>query len=258
MRSQPNLKSKLVITIPLGARLDIPDLGAEEIEINGIKGKWLKADYEKYSGWVFSGYLEKDYVPNLRDHLAAQRKKYCKLGDDIVRCLKKVEKGTLTDETASHLTRLGKNLKITLQNGQEKILIDQPDAEKGNVIIYTFLGFFEPIILIQKQFYEGDDFMGVDIRTGQQIKLYREPIFSPDRKRFFSFSSCNEPGYCFPGFRVDRIEEEKIASEFVMENELVIRAVWKSDSEIELLMPPEKKSNRPRVVKKKLNGFKWQ
>lgn len=257
MRTQPNLKARVIITIPLGARLDIPDSGEEQTEINGVQGKWLKADYGKLSGWVFSGFLQKDHVPNLPDYSDSLRSKYCGENDNLIKCHQKIEKNVLKQLDSSFFKRSGKTLSITLQNGHEKTFVDQPNEEKGNVIIHSVLGFFDPIILIHEQFYEGDEFLGVDIRTGQHTKLYREPIFSPDKKRFLSHSSCNEPGYCFPGLRVERIDEDKLSNELSLENQLIIKATWKSDVEIELLMPPDEKSNKPRLVRKRLKETKW-
>lgn len=66
LRSRPDLNSQRIITIPDKAEIRKLNEIGEVIVIADKAGKWVEIEYNKYKGWVFSGYLRKPEKPSVK------------------------------------------------------------------------------------------------------------------------------------------------------------------------------------------------
>jgi hypothetical protein len=60
IRSEPSKNGIVIVKMPLGAKIQVLAFSNEEDEIDGVKAKWAKLKYKKYTGWSFSYYLSKE------------------------------------------------------------------------------------------------------------------------------------------------------------------------------------------------------
>ena len=69
MREEPELKSKVIQRLPLGAKVEVHDydFGSGDMIIEGLKGKMVKVKSQGKEGYVFSGYLNSYLVPDKND-----------------------------------------------------------------------------------------------------------------------------------------------------------------------------------------------
>lgn len=58
MRENPDLQSKTLTVIPDGAAVDFKEDSGAEITVDGIKGRFLKVDYNEQYGYAFSGFMD--------------------------------------------------------------------------------------------------------------------------------------------------------------------------------------------------------
>ena len=57
MRSEPNLKSKVVLKIPTNSSVTVLEYDLQETYIDGSKGRWCRINYAGTIGWVWGNYL---------------------------------------------------------------------------------------------------------------------------------------------------------------------------------------------------------
>ena len=59
IRSTPGKSGVVIVKMPFGATAKVLNFSDELDEIDGVKAKWAKLKYKKYTGWSFSQYLSK-------------------------------------------------------------------------------------------------------------------------------------------------------------------------------------------------------
>lgn len=72
MRSAPKISAKTVTTIPQGTVVKIIEKISSHDTIDGLRNRWFKVEYGKYSGYLFGGYLV--VIDNKRDKVAIVKK----------------------------------------------------------------------------------------------------------------------------------------------------------------------------------------
>jgi uncharacterized protein YgiM (DUF1202 family) len=60
IRSEPNKTGVVIVKMPLGAEVNVLEYSQNEDEVEGIKSKWAKLKYKKYTGWAFAGFISKE------------------------------------------------------------------------------------------------------------------------------------------------------------------------------------------------------
>ena len=60
MRSEPNLKSQVILKIPTRSSVTVLEYDLQETYIDGSKGRWCRINYAGTIGWVWGNYLEID------------------------------------------------------------------------------------------------------------------------------------------------------------------------------------------------------
>ncbi|MDX1961409.1 MAG: SH3 domain-containing protein [Leptospiraceae bacterium] len=59
IRSEPNKAGVVIVKMPFNAEVNVLAYSENEDEIEGIKSKWVKLKYKKYTGWAFGGFVSK-------------------------------------------------------------------------------------------------------------------------------------------------------------------------------------------------------
>jgi hypothetical protein len=87
-------------------------------------------------------------------------------------------------------------LVIILPEGDSIILADQ--GHEVTVVEHRYRGFLAEIDyhLVERLFYEGNDYVLVARRSGAQTIVAARPIISPDRKRILVVATCGLSGFC--------------------------------------------------------------
>lgn len=57
MRSEPNLKSEVILKIPTRSSVTVLEYDIQETYIDGSKGRWCRINYAGTIGWVWGNYL---------------------------------------------------------------------------------------------------------------------------------------------------------------------------------------------------------
>jgi uncharacterized protein YraI len=59
MRSQPDISSGIVGSIPNGSTLEIIGEDSKDATVDGQTGRWMKVRFNGAEGWAWSGFLQK-------------------------------------------------------------------------------------------------------------------------------------------------------------------------------------------------------
>ncbi|MGE8844193.1 SH3 domain-containing protein [Leptospira terpstrae] len=63
LREEPNLSSKVILTLPRGTLVKSLDEVDKQITISEKNGKWTKVEVFEITGWVFGGFLSEEKPP---------------------------------------------------------------------------------------------------------------------------------------------------------------------------------------------------
>lgn len=104
-RSGPDAAAEKLETLKYGTELKIVGFTDDEIEINGLKGRWAKVFIDKQEGYVFEAYLSKlpavkveDFHPHLCDYIYVigdliDGDKTCTINDNVAQVHSVFEQG---------------------------------------------------------------------------------------------------------------------------------------------------------------------
>lgn len=167
IRSEPKVTSTVLSHLTKGERVVSIESTDYEETIDGLNGPWVKVINSNGDiGWVFGGYLKKI---------------------EIEMRINKEEDRILT---APHpVKRQGSRLYLPLANHTEIILEDAPSVKEGGGGMYyefeRFLHRTNQYLIHWSNHWETDGYACYDWENGTQILLENEPIFSPEKKRYF-------------------------------------------------------------------------
>ncbi len=126
----------------------------------------------------------------------------CKEIKDPYECAGAIEKKQA--RLHSHrVTRHNDRLKLRLDNGK---LIELKDSDSVEYAYrgtgYRFIDYLASVnyFLVQTRFYDRQDILLINAKTGRNVRIGSLPIFSPDMNRFFAELYCDE--YCLPGLSI--------------------------------------------------------
>ncbi|SHK89761.1 hypothetical protein SAMN05444266_101518 [Chitinophaga jiangningensis] len=114
----------------------------------------------------------------------------------------------------STVKRTGNSLQFKLQNGKIATLTDKDsDAEnEGDFVHFSYVSNYPEINRkgIIAYYYESQDFLLLDTRTGDTLHIWTEPIFSPDKKHILCASMDLVAAFMPNGFQLYNIEKDSI------------------------------------------------
>lgn len=114
----------------------------------------------------------------------------------------------------STVKRSGSSLQFTLQNGKTVTLTDKdldPENE-GDIVHFMYVSNYPEINRkgIVAYYYESQDFLLLDTRTGDTLHIWTEPIFSPDKKHILCASMDLVAAFMPNGFQLYDIGKDSI------------------------------------------------
>jgi hypothetical protein len=84
----------------------------------------------------------------------------------------------------------GNKLTLPLDNTNTKELLDKKDEDETNNVTYKYLGTIDLInqYVVSASYYETSEYILIEKKSGGEIKIWGEPLVSPNLKHLFSYS----------------------------------------------------------------------
>lgn len=158
--------------------------------------------------------------PSTPDHAAYARLRatVCDTMTNSFDCARAIEGRQLED--AEDAWRHGDTLRLALATGDTARFVDQPGGQaRSEYYSYQDAWPDAGLILLQKQYYEGSEYLLVDDSTGSRTRLPDWPLRSPDGRHFAVLSLDLVAGYGPNTLQVWAMGEEGGEPERVWETE---------------------------------------
>ncbi|MGV3742613.1 MAG: hypothetical protein ACO1NO_09925 [Burkholderiaceae bacterium] len=124
----------------------------------------------------------------------------------------------LAKEYPTLFSRQAQQLTISLLNGRKKTYTDIPDAPNygANGKWFTLVQYYPEIgyALLGVQYYEGDTYYLVNLKTGEETNIVSYPVLSPDRKRIAVANVDIVSGYTPDFLAVYELQPSGLKTEF--------------------------------------------
>lgn len=144
--------------------------------------------------------------------------------------------------------KIGKQLILKLDNGEEKILEDilaqENDITEGYVTKFTFDKLYKDINVygIKVDYYEGGSYLLISKKNGEEINVLKKLVISPNMERIATYNLDLETGDNGNGFEVIKLENDHFITEIkfnpleLTPQEIwgVSKITWLNNSELEI------------------------
>jgi len=142
-------------------------------------------------------------------------------------------KGNETIDDSIHVTSNNEMLTFQLRNGLiDSCINDTTDGEEYTK--YSYIKSYNNIDywLINQTFYEGDVYYLLNKQYGKYISLMSEPLFSPNKKYFISYTCALETEYVATGMQLFEIKNKTVKELWLKEltEWSPSKIIWKNDS----------------------------
>lgn len=118
-------------------------------------------------------------------------------------------------------------LTLPLDNGNSKVLHDKKSTNEIDDASYSFIGNIESLnqYVVNVSYYETSECLLIDQKTGDETKVWGEPIISPDLKHLFSYSDALGYDVMPNGIQMWKYEGGKLKLDWELKSE-----EWKPQS----------------------------
>jgi hypothetical protein len=124
-------------------------------------------------------------------------------------------------ELPNRARRGGDTLVLRLAAGDSVVLVDPRREDAFDDPSYHLVGVMRTgHFVVHGQYYEGDFYLVVNERTGEEHRLWARPIVSPDGERIMAASADVAAGYNENGFQIWRVRRGRLALEWSIQPEV--------------------------------------